>query len=163
LDGEADQHLSRPRNLRPSFQQVIERVSDSELFDRPIIITNVEFRFVVAEQLRDRDMAADIVLEPMRRDSGPAVAISSILASERDADALVLVLAADHVIGKVDEFRNACRCAAQIAVQGRIVTYGIPPTCAATNYGYIRPDKPLNSALVHEVAEFIEKPDTVAA
>jgi mannose-1-phosphate guanylyltransferase/mannose-6-phosphate isomerase len=148
---------------RPSFQQVIERISDSELFARPIIITNAEFRFVVAEQLRDRDIAADIVLEPMRRDSGPAVAVSSVLASKRDSDPLVLVLAADHVVGKVDEFRNACRCAAQIAAQGRIVTFGIPPSCAATSYGYIRPGKPLNGVLVHEVAEFIEKPDLETA
>src|SRR5262249_41398883 len=67
-----------------TFQQVIARVSDPELFARPIIITNTDFRFVVAEQLRERGVEADIVLEPMRRDSGPAVAISALLAAERD-------------------------------------------------------------------------------
>src|ERR1700719_741792 len=87
-----------------TFQQVMSRISDPELFTRPIVITNAEFRFVVAEQLRDCGIAADIVLEPMRRDSGPAVAVSAVLAFERDAEALVLVLAADHVIGKLDEF-----------------------------------------------------------
>src|SRR6516162_6284631 len=146
-----------------TFQQVMARVSDPELFARPIVITNAEFRFVVAEQLRDRGIAADIVLEPMRRDSGPAVAVSALLANELDADALVLVLAADHVIGKIDEFRDACRCAAEVAAQGRIVTFGIPPTFAATNYGYIRPGKPLNGALAHEVEAFIEKPDASTA
>src|SRR6516164_5393557 len=131
-----------------TFQQVMGRVSDTELFARPIVITNAEFRFVVAEQLRESRMEADIVLEPMRRDSGPAVAVSSLLASERDADALVLVLAADHVIGKLDQFRDACRAAAEIAAQGHIVTFGIRPSCAATNYGYIRPGKRLNSGSV---------------
>jgi mannose-1-phosphate guanylyltransferase len=72
---------------------------------------------LLLEQLRDRGIAADVVLEPMRRDSGPAVAGSAVLASERDPDALVLVLAADHVIGKLDEFRNARRCCPGSAVQ----------------------------------------------
>ena len=62
-------------------------------------------RFVVAEQLRERSIDADIVLEPMRRDSGPAVAVAAVLAMERDREALALVLAADHVIRKPDEFR----------------------------------------------------------
>jgi mannose-1-phosphate guanylyltransferase / mannose-6-phosphate isomerase len=146
-----------------TFQQVMARISDPELFARPIVITNAEFRFVVAEQLRDCGIAADIVLEPMRRDSGPAVAVSAVLAFERDAEALVLVLAADHVIGKLDEFNDACRHAALTAAQGRIVTFGIHPTCAATNYGYIRPGKKLDGALVHEVEAFIEKPDAQTA
>jgi mannose-1-phosphate guanylyltransferase/mannose-6-phosphate isomerase len=146
-----------------TFQQVMTRVSDPELFSRPIVITNADFRFVVAEQLRDRGIAADIVLEPIRRDSGPAVAVSALLASDRDPDALVLVLAADHVIGKLEEFRRACRCAAQTAAEGRIVTFGIRPTCAATNYGYIRPGRRLNGASVHAVDAFVEKPDASAA
>jgi mannose-1-phosphate guanylyltransferase/mannose-6-phosphate isomerase len=146
-----------------TFQQVMARISDPQLFARPIVITNADFRFVVAEQLRGCGVSADIVLEPMRRDSGPAVAVSAVLALERDADALVLVLAADHVITKLDEFRDACRCAARTAAQGRIVTFGIPPTYAATNYGYIRPGKQLNGALVHEVEAFVEKPDSETA
>jgi mannose-1-phosphate guanylyltransferase len=95
-----------------TFQQVLARISDPELFARPIVITNSEFRFVVAEQLRERGIAADIVLEPMRRDSGPAVAVSAVLAAQRDREALVLVLAADHVVRKPDQFREACRRAA---------------------------------------------------
>ena len=146
-----------------TFQQVMARISDPELFARPIVITNAEFRFVVAEQLRDCGIVADIVLEPMRRDSGPAVAVSALLAFERDAEALVLVLAADHVIGKLDEFRETCRSAALAAAQGRIVTFGILPTCAATNYGYIRPGKQLDGAAVHEVDAFVEKPDAQTA
>jgi len=146
-----------------TFQQVIARVSDPELFSRPIVVTSAEFRFVVAEQLRDGSVGADIVLEPVRRDSGPAVAVSALLAFERDAEALVLVLASDHVVRKLDEFRATCRCAAAVAAQGRIVTFGIRATCAATNYGYIRPGKRLNDASAHEVEAFVEKPDAATA
>src|SRR5260370_8545226 len=81
-----------------TFQQVLARVSDPDLFTRPIVITSADFRFVVAEQLRQRGVEADIVLEPMRPDSGLAVAVSALLAAERARDALVLALAADHLV-----------------------------------------------------------------
>jgi len=154
-----------------TFQQVLERIADPALFARAIVITNAEFRFVVAEQLRERGIEADIVLEPTRRDSGPAVAVSAVLAVERDRDALVLVLAADHVVRKPDEFRAACGRAAAAAAEGRIVTFGIEPTHPATNYGYIRPGKALNGASsgvasegsVRAVEAFVEKPDAATA
>jgi mannose-1-phosphate guanylyltransferase / mannose-6-phosphate isomerase len=146
-----------------TFQQVLARISDPELFARPIVITNAEFRFVVAEQLRERGITADIVLEPMRRDSGPAVAVSAVLAAQRDREALVLVLAADHVVRKPEAFREACRRAAAAAAEGRIVTFGIEPTYPATHYGYIRPGKKLNGASVHAVEAFVEKPDAATA
>src|ERR1700732_2351662 len=81
-----------------TFQQVMTRVSDRELFARPIVITNSEFRFVVAEQLRDCGISADIVLEPSRRDSGPAVAVAAVLAGERHTEAVVVGLAGDPCI-----------------------------------------------------------------
>jgi mannose-1-phosphate guanylyltransferase / mannose-6-phosphate isomerase len=146
-----------------TFQQVMRRVCDPELFERPIVITHSEFRFVVAEQLRDCAISADIVLEPVRRDSGPAVAAAAVLACERDPKALVMVLPADHVIRKTTNFRDACRYATDIAAQGRIVTFGIHPTCAATNYGYIRAGQPLNGACVREIEAFVEKPDAETA
>jgi Nucleotidyl transferase len=95
--------------VRPPYRSGLDfpagtRISDVELFARPIVITNSEFRFVVAEQLRDCAISADIVLEPSRRDSGPAVAIATALASERAPQALVLVLAADHIIRKLPRF-----------------------------------------------------------
>ena len=65
-----------------TFQQVLARVSDRDLFARPIIITSADFRFVVAEQLRERNVEADIVLEPMRRDSGPAIIAGAAMAIE---------------------------------------------------------------------------------
>src|SRR5205085_12139097 len=146
-----------------TFQQVLDRISDPELFARPLVITHTDFRFVVAEQLRERGVEADIVLEPMSRDSGPAVAVSAVLAAERDRDALVLVLAADHVVRKPDEFRAACSHAATAAAEGRIVTFGIEPTHAATSYGYIRPGEKLNGASARTVEAFVEKPDAATA
>jgi mannose-1-phosphate guanylyltransferase/mannose-6-phosphate isomerase len=146
-----------------TFQQVLGRVNDADLFARPIVITNADFRFVVAEQLRERGIEADIVLEPVRRDSGLAVAISAVLAAERSRDALVLVLAADHVVRKPDEFRETCRRAATAAASGRIVTFGIEPTHPATNYGYIRPGEKLDGTPALAVEVFVEKPDAVTA
>src|SRR4029077_14423338 len=146
-----------------TFQQVLGRISDPELFARPIVITHTDFRFVVAEQLRERGVEADIVLEPMGRDSGPAVAVSAVLAAQRDRNALVLVLAADHVVRKPDEFRAACRLAAAVAAQGRIVTFGIEPTHPATSDGYIRQGEKLNGASARTVEAFVEKPDAATA
>jgi mannose-1-phosphate guanylyltransferase/mannose-6-phosphate isomerase len=146
-----------------TFQQVLARVSDPDLFARPIVLTKADFRFVVAEQLREVGIAADIVLEPMRRDSGPAVAVAAVLAAARDRNALVLVLAADHVIRNPQAFRAACQQAAAAAAERRIVTFGIEPTHPVTSYGYIRPGARLNGADVHAVEAFVEKPDAQTA
>ena len=148
---------------RSTFQQTLARVSDPDLFERPIVITNSDFRFIVAEQLREIGIEADIVLEPMRRDSGPAVAVAAALAARRDPDATVLVLAADHVVHKTPEFHAACRSAAAAAAMGLIATFGIRPTAPATNYGYIRPGAKLNGAATLAVEAFVEKPDAATA
>jgi mannose-1-phosphate guanylyltransferase/mannose-6-phosphate isomerase len=142
-----------------TFQQVLRRVSDSDLFGRPIVITHSDFRFVVAEQLRDCEVSADIVLEPVRRDSGPAVAVAAALAAERDPQSIVVVLASDHFIQNPQAFHDACRQAAIAAMDGRIVTFGVPPTHAATNYGYIRAGQRLNGGAALAVDAFVEKPN----
>jgi len=148
---------------RSTFQQTLQRVADPAMFGRPIVITNADFRFIVAEQLRALGMAADIVLEPARRDSGPAVAVAAALAAQRDPAATVLVLAADHVVRRPEEFRAACRAAAVAAAAGRIVTFGICPSAPATSYGYIRPGAKLNGSAVLGVEAFVEKPDVATA
>jgi mannose-1-phosphate guanylyltransferase/mannose-6-phosphate isomerase len=148
---------------RSTFQQTLMRIADGALFARPIVITSTDFRFIVAEQLREIGIAADIVLEPMRRDSGPAVAVAAVLAERRDPQAAVLVLAADHVVRKPEKFIEACRDAAAAAAKGRIVTFGIPPTSPATGYGYIRPGANLNGAATLSVEAFVEKPNAATA
>jgi mannose-1-phosphate guanylyltransferase/mannose-6-phosphate isomerase len=142
-----------------TFKQVLGRLSDAELFARPIVITKADFRFVVAEQLRETGLEADIVLEPTPRDSGPAVAVAALLTAERGPDALALVLAADHIVRKPDEFRNVCERAAAAAANGWIVTFGIKPTRPSTSYGYIRPGRSIEDTVVCAVEAFVEKPD----
>lgn len=146
-----------------TFQQVIDRVRDAEFFDRPIVVTSSDFRFIVAEQLRELSVQADIVLEPMRRDSAMAVAVAAELARQRDPQASVLVLAADHVVRNLAAFRIACKEAAAAAAAGFIVTFGINPTFPATSYGYIRPGTKLNVGAALAVEAFVEKPDAKTA
>ncbi len=146
-----------------TFQQVVRRISGRKTFARPIIITNSDFRFIVAEQLRECGVEADIVLEPIRRDSALAVAVAAALAGERDPNAIALVLAADHVLRDSEPFIKACSEAAAVAAEGRIVTFGISATAPATNYGYIRPGAKLNGGTARSVEAFVEKPDAQTA
>ena len=121
-----------------TFQRIIAMISDSDVFDEPIIITNRDYRFLVAEQLAEYGVKATIVLEPERRDSGPAVAVAAALAAQRDPKTIVAVFAADHIYEKPDAFLARCRDAAQTAAKGHIVSFGIKPSHPATNFGYIR-------------------------
>ncbi len=148
---------------RSTFKQVLDRINDDEIFDRPIVITNSDFRFIVAEQLRECGIQADIVLEPMRRDSAMAVAVAAALAYQRNPEAPVLVLAADHVVRNSVGFKGACREASAAVNEGLIVTFGINPTCPATNYGYIRPGAKVNGGAALAVEAFVEKPDAETA
>ncbi|MDP3691019.1 mannose-1-phosphate guanylyltransferase/mannose-6-phosphate isomerase [Bradyrhizobium sp.] len=147
---------------RSTFQDTLLRVSEAALFERPIIITNTAYRFMVLEQLAELGIEADILLEPMRRDSGPAIAAGAAFAQIRDADAVVLALAADHVVGDTPAFVAACRKGLVAAEAGSIVTFGVKPERAATEYGYISPGDPI-SGEVRSVAKFVEKPDPATA
>src|ERR1700761_3957332 len=141
---------------RSTFQDTIMRVSDPALFEAPIIITNAAYRFTVIEQLAQIEQKADILLEPARRDSGPAIAAGAVFAQARDADAVVLALAADHVVQDTAAFIVACREGLAAAQAGRIVTFGIRPERAATEYGYINPGETVVGE-VRAVARFVEK------
>jgi mannose-1-phosphate guanylyltransferase/mannose-6-phosphate isomerase len=147
---------------RSTFQNTLSRVSDAALFERPIVITNTAYRFMVLEQLAEIGLEADVLLEPMRRDSGPAIAAGAVFAQTRDKDAVVLALAADHVVRDTAAFVAACRQGLAAAQAGRIVTFGVEPERAATEYGYINPGEAI-SGEVRSVAKFVEKPDPVTA
>jgi mannose-1-phosphate guanylyltransferase/mannose-6-phosphate isomerase len=147
---------------RSTFQDTLKRVSDATLFERPIVITNATYRFMVLEQLAEIGIAADVLLEPMRRDSGPAIAAGAAFAQVRDNDAVVLALAADHVVGDTPAFVAACRQGLIAAESGRIVTFGVKPERAATEYGYISPGETV-SGEVRSVAKFVEKPNQATA
>src|SRR5262249_29821821 len=92
-----------------TFQPLFDRVSRNPLVAGPIFVTNADFRLVVAEQTRARGVAATIILERMRRDSAAAIAAASEFAVKGDANATLLVVAADHLIPDADAFVAACQ------------------------------------------------------
>jgi mannose-1-phosphate guanylyltransferase/mannose-6-phosphate isomerase len=146
-----------------TLQEAVKRVSDPELFAKPLIITNHSYRFLVREQLEEISAEAGIVLEPARKDSGPAIAAAAHLLAAEQPDTLVLVLAADHVVTAPDRFIEACRTAREAAETGRIVTFGCVPDRPATGYGYIKPGAKLEGVEANAVAAFVEKPDEETA
>ena len=137
----------------------------------PIVVCNEAHRFLVAEQLRQVGVEPlSIVLEPAGRNTAPAVAIAALAvlargAQERkgQAEPLLLVLPADHVLGDLAAFRRAVTAATGAAREGRFVTFGVVPTRAETGYGYIRRGAGGGEGDVPPVAEFVEKPDAASA
>ncbi|HEU5275988.1 MAG TPA: mannose-1-phosphate guanylyltransferase/mannose-6-phosphate isomerase [Xanthobacteraceae bacterium] len=148
---------------KSTYQQALMRVSAPDLFAPPIVMTSDAFRFFARRQAEDLGVDATIVLEPMRRDSGPAIASGAALALQRDPHAVVLALAADHVILDTELFHAACRAGRDGAAAGDIVTFGIRPTAPKTSYGYVRRGEPLGVEGVSRVAAFVEKPDAATA
>jgi len=146
-----------------TYQQTLQRVADKSLFAEPIVITGPSFHFFARRQAEDIGIAATIVIEPMRRDSGPAIAAATAVARERHPDAVVLALAADHIIVDPDIFRDACLAGREAAQAGHIVTFGIKPTEPKTSYGYILPGDPLDVPGTYKVRTFVEKPDLPTA
>jgi mannose-1-phosphate guanylyltransferase/mannose-6-phosphate isomerase len=146
-----------------TFQATIERVSDPAVFGRPVVVAGNDVRFIVAEQLQQIGVEAEIVLEPSRRDSAAAVAVATEIVARRSPGSIALVLAADHVILDPDAFVAACRTAAAGAAKGYIMTLGITPTEPSTAYGYIRPGTAIEGTPCLEVARFVEKPDAATA
>ena len=148
---------------RSTFQAAAQRVADPSIFLKPLVIANLDSRFIVAEQLSEIGMAADIILEPIRRDSAAAVAVAAVRAAHEHPDAVVLIMAADHVIGDPESFTQACRIAARSAARGHIMTFGIAPSFPATSYGYIAKGPPLEKEGGFKVERFVEKPDANTA
>ncbi|MGQ3353762.1 MAG: mannose-1-phosphate guanylyltransferase/mannose-6-phosphate isomerase [Phreatobacter sp.] len=143
---------------RSTFEQTLTRVGDETIFGDPMIVTGEDFRFLVADQLTRAGKAGRIILEPMRRDSGPAIAVAAELLKRSDPDAVMLVLAADHLVTDARAFAATAQAGLAAAEAGALVTFGVRPTHAATGYGYIRPGDVMDGS-VRMVAAFIEKPD----
>jgi mannose-1-phosphate guanylyltransferase / mannose-6-phosphate isomerase len=146
---------------RSTYQETLLRVRDA-MFAPPIVITGPNFHFFARRQAEEIGVDATIVIEPMRRDSGPAIAAATMVASRRDPKAVVLALAADHIIPDADAFRATCRAGRVAAEAGRIVTFGIKPTEPKTSYGYILPGEAIGDG-VFAVKSFVEKPDVETA
>ncbi|PSM13432.1 mannose-1-phosphate guanylyltransferase/mannose-6-phosphate isomerase [Stenotrophomonas maltophilia] len=127
----------------------------------PLVIANEEHRFVAAEQLQQVGAEpAAIILEPVGRNTAPAIAVAALEATRDGADALLLVLPSDHVITDEAAFRSAVQAAASAADAGKLVTFGIVPTGPETGYGYI---KAADGQGVRAVERFVEKPDLETA
>jgi len=152
-------------NKQTLLQETINRLAPNACLD-PLIICNNEHRFIVAEQLRENGTAAsDIILEPMGRNTAPAIALAAFDALSGGDDPLLLVLAADHLIKDVNAFQRAVVDATVFAKQGKLVTFGIVPTHPETGYGYIKEGvkRTQGDAVGADVNAFVEKPDLATA
>lgn len=128
----------------------------------PIVVANESHRFLVAEQLRQVGAPVPrILLEPVGRNTAPAIAVAALQALADGGDPLLLVLPSDHVVANVDAFRAAVREACAAAEAGALVTFGILPTAPETGFGYIEGEGAGNG--VRPVKRFVEKPDAQTA
>ena len=128
----------------------------------PVVISNEEHRFIAAEQLNQIGQLGSIILEPDGRNTAPAVALAALsLQKLAGDDAIMLVLAADHVIQDTNAFHQAIEKATPLAQNGKLVTFGIVPAAPETGYGYIRGGAACGDAF--DVAQFVEKPDLATA
>ncbi|WP_312975239.1 mannose-1-phosphate guanyltransferase [Atlantibacter hermannii] len=152
------------------LQATVSRL-DRVACKNPVVICNEEHRFIVAEQLRDMGkLAENIILEPAGRNTAPAVALAAIAAlrSSPNDDPLMLILAADHVIQDESAFHNAVEAAIPLALNGKLVTFGIVPDAPETGYGYIRRGEVCHAetsvdSVAFKVVQFVEKPDADTA
>ena len=139
------------------LQETVQRLSNLDV-NAPLIICNEEHRFIVAEQLRALGQTGSIILEPVGRNTAPAIALAAEV-TVNDNDPLLLVLAADHVIQNTDAFTEAVKSALPLAQAGKLVTFGIVPTQAHTGYGYIKRGNSVAGLSGYDVNAFVEKPD----
>ncbi len=146
------------------LQETVTRLDGIEA-SAPILICNEQHRFLAAEQLRQIELDnAKIILEPVGRNTAPAIALAALSAVAEGDDPLLLVLAADHVIADVTSFHNAIAKAKIHANEGKLVTFGIVPTGPETGYGYIQRGSPSSpNSLAYDIERFVEKPNLETA
>ena len=141
------------------LQDTILRLNGLDNLADPIIVCNANHRFLVAEQCQQIDIKnPTILLEPVGRNTAPAIAAAALQSLKDSDSSMLLILSADHVIQDVDAFHQVINIANQHAQEGKLITFGIVPTDANTDYGYIKASKEDDNG-VHKVEEFVEKPD----
>jgi mannose-1-phosphate guanylyltransferase/mannose-6-phosphate isomerase len=139
------------------FQEAVLRLPES--IESPLIICNEEHRFLAAEQLREINKEPkNIILEPVGRNTAPAIALAALKSIKESEDAILLVLSADHLIQDMDKFHQAIALATKQAEQNKLVTFGIVPNKIETGYGYIKANISKNKNY-YDIDEFVEKPD----
>jgi len=147
------------------LQDTVLRLEGLEQLGPPLIISNQEHRFLIAEQLREINVTPQaLMLEPVGRNTAPAVAVAALHLLSQAPDALLLVLPSDHAIADVPGFHAAIEQARRCARQGYLVTFGIVPQAPETGYGYIRRGDLLEEdTAIYNVRGFVEKPDLATA
>ena len=145
------------------LQETLLRLRGLDNLSDPIIICNAGHRFIVAEQCQQIDVQnPTVLLEPIGRNTAPAIAAAALQAAKESSDDVLLVLSADHVIQDIPSFHRAIKLAVKQALKGKLVTFGVVPTEANTGYGYVKSSKDeLEGA--YNVEEFVEKPDAQTA
>ncbi len=146
----------------------VQGITDAELMP-PIVVCNEEYRFVIAEQLRLLGTPGPIMLEPFGRNTAPALTLSALEATKNEADPVLLVMPADHVITDIARFQSVVSQGARLAAEGVVVTFGITPDAPETGYGYIQSGAAYagksgtQDPSAHLIARFVEKPDLPTA
>lgn len=159
-----------PKQLLPlvddlsMLQSTVARLDDLDGLAQPLLICNEEHRFAVAEQVRVLGKQGTVLLEPVGRNTAPAMTLAALLARQAGEDPVLVVMPADHVIAEGAVFRAAVERAVKLAEQGMAVTFGITPDCPETGYGYIQQGPALgNGSGAFTLARFVEKPDRATA
>ena len=158
--------VSRPKQFlaltgsHSQFQKTLERVADGSVYSAPVIITNAEYRFIVAEQAAELGIPlTGILLEPVARNTAVAITAAAAFVEERiGADAVLHVLPSDHEVDASSAYWGAVREAATAAVAGQLVTFGIRPTFPETGFGYIKSNVAVGAG-AGPVEQFVEKPN----
>lgn len=172
----------RPKQFLPViddetlFQSTVSRLQTFENLDIPLVVCNEEHRFLVAEQLRQLPCSNQgIILEPLARNTAPALALAALECIKKDPDAMLLVLPADHIIRDLSVFHLAIQTGQEFAEKNHLVTFGIVPTTPETGYGYIQflkecnsdnekiTDNRFTSKRGYLVKRFVEKPSVEIA
>jgi len=150
-------------NERTMFQNTLDRLEGLSELEMPVVVCNNDHRFMVAEQLLGTWAdSSTIILEPVGRNTAPAVALAAFSALKKHGgDVVLMVLAADHVVDDVPAFHAAIVKAENLAKQGHLVTFGIVANRPETGYGYIRSGEPVGDGFA--VAQFVEKPNLETA
>ncbi|OYQ39354.1 mannose-1-phosphate guanylyltransferase/mannose-6-phosphate isomerase [Rhodoferax sp. TH121] len=140
----------------------VEGIAGVELA-APLVVCNEEYRFVIAEQLRLMGKPGTVVLEPLGRNTAPALTIAARAAMKEGADPVLLVMPADHVIVDTQAFQAVVRQGAALAEAGAVVTFGITPDAPETGYGYIQSGDVFGATGAKRIARFVEKPNLATA
>jgi mannose-1-phosphate guanylyltransferase/mannose-6-phosphate isomerase len=140
----------------------VEGIQGAELAP-PMVVCNEEYRFVIAEQMRLMGKPGSVILEPLGRNTAPALTLAARAAIKNGADPVLLVMPADHVIMDPAAFRAAVIHGAVLAQDGAVVTFGITPDAPETGYGYIQSGEAFDAGGAKRIARFVEKPDLETA